>query len=131
MNIRAPVYYYFFEKRGVTRSGNTEMWNSLAPKNVRSLLNNTRERLAKRGVTVDAICPFDWQTDEILTHLLFSCPHLAQISCTCSKWAGLTDFITNTSRVMLPAQGKDWATFFIAIAWNVWQPSSRPSLFLH
>jgi hypothetical protein len=36
---------------------------------------NTRERLSRRGIVPELICPFGCTTDENLSHLLFICPH--------------------------------------------------------
>jgi hypothetical protein len=128
--------YYALNFGGVTCSGNSEIWNSWAPKNCKVFawlaLHNrlsTRDRLTRRGIIDDATCPFGCQTEEILTHLLFQCPH------TSSMWRNFqiqnTQAIQNVQgaitnpRHMPPQPRKEWATLFIAIAWNIWLTRNR------
>jgi hypothetical protein len=74
--------YFAMNYGGVTILGNTEIWNSLAPKKSKifawlALHNriNTTERLTRKGITSNSACPFGCQTDKNLTHLLFACTH--------------------------------------------------------
>jgi hypothetical protein len=78
--------YFAMNYGGVTIFGNTEIWNSLAPKKCKifawlALHNiiNTRERMTRKGIISDSACPFRCQIDEKLTHLLFACPHSSVI----------------------------------------------------
>jgi hypothetical protein len=78
--------YYAMNFGGVTVLGNTDIWNSLTPKKCKIFASlalhnriNTRERLNRKGIISDSTCPFGCQTDENLTHLLFSCPHSSMI----------------------------------------------------
>jgi hypothetical protein len=70
--------YHALNFGGTTIPGHKEVWDSWAPKKCKifawlALHNrlNTRARLARRGIIEDTNCPFDCQTEEILTHLLF------------------------------------------------------------
>jgi hypothetical protein len=78
-NFSVKACYYTMNYGGVTVLGNTEIWNSLAPKKYKifawlTLHNrvNTRET---KGIIANPTCPFGWQTEENLIHLLFGCPH--------------------------------------------------------
>jgi hypothetical protein len=78
--------YYAMNFGGVTVLGNMDIWNSLAPKKCKIFAwlafhdrLNTRERLAKRGIVSESLCPFSCNCNENLSHLLFSCPHTNMI----------------------------------------------------
>jgi hypothetical protein len=71
---------------GVTCLGNSKIWNSLAPKKVYFFawlaLHNrlsTRDRLASKGIILEATCPFGCNTEENIAHLLFHCPHTSSV----------------------------------------------------
>jgi hypothetical protein len=71
--------------------GNVEIWKFLTPKKCKifawlALGLNTRERLVNRSIIQEASCPFGCQTDEVLEHLFFLCPH------TSSLWHNLPIF---------------------------------------
>jgi hypothetical protein len=74
--------HYAMNYGGVTVLGNSDIWNSLAPEkcDIFAWLDlhdrlNTRERLSRRGIVPEPICPFGCSTDENLSNLLFVCPH--------------------------------------------------------
>jgi hypothetical protein len=78
--------YYAINFGGATVLGNSDIWNSLAQKNViffawLALHNriNTKKRLTRKRIISESTCPFGCQCDENLTHLLFSCPHPTMI----------------------------------------------------
>jgi hypothetical protein len=121
---------------GTTCIGNREIWNSLAPKKCKIFawlaLHNclsTRDRLARRGVNDEATCPFGCQTEETLEHLLFRCPHSSPVWGNFHIQNGqdrltLQGAVTSASRA--PAgQRKEWGTFLVAIAWNIWLARNR------
>jgi hypothetical protein len=128
--------YHALNFGGTTIPGHKEVWDSWAPKKCKifawlDLHNrlNTRARLARRGIIEDTNCPFDCQTEEILTHLLFHWSHIS------SLWPifqvqimqggnSVQQLITNAGH-MPPAQRGEWASLFIAIAWNIWKTRNR------
>jgi hypothetical protein len=76
--------YYAMNCGGVTILGNSDIWNSLAPKKCKifawlALHNriNTGERHSRTRIISESTCPFGCQCDETLTHLFF--PVLTQI----------------------------------------------------
>jgi hypothetical protein len=76
--------YYAINFGGATVLGNSDIWNSLASKNVIFLLGlpfiiGLILRKGLLGKELESTCPFGCQCDENLTHLLFSCPHPTMI----------------------------------------------------
>jgi hypothetical protein len=132
-NFSVKACCYAMNYGGVTAFGNTEIWSSLAPKKCKIfawlvLHNrlNTRERLARRNIILNATCPFGCQIDENLTHLLFSCPYSFLIwqkfLITVQDghdYRSLQKIITNPEAVQ-QIHRKEWATILIAVAWNIW-----------
>jgi hypothetical protein len=63
-NFSGKACYYALNIGGFTVLGNTDIWNSLAPKNAffawLTLHNriNTRERLSRKRIISDSTCPF-------------------------------------------------------------------------
>jgi hypothetical protein len=116
---------------GTTCLGNSEVWNSVAPKKSKiftwlALHNrlNARERLARQGVISNANCPFGCQTEEVINHMLFHCPHTSHIW---NKFQvqGLQGLLTiqdtiSNPRHAQPTQRQEWSMICIAIAWNIW-----------
>jgi hypothetical protein len=123
---------------GFTVLGNTDIWNSLAPKKCKifawlALHNriNTRERLSRKGIISESMCPFGCQCDENLTHLLFSCPPSNFIwqkflipGQNGQHFRSVEDIITSPGAAPL-IYHKEWATIFIAVAWNIWPARNR------
>jgi hypothetical protein len=100
-NFSVKACYYAMNYGGVTVLGNTDIWNSLAPKKRNffawlALHNriNTRQRLSRKGIISESTSPFGCQCDENLTHLLFFLSSLyydlAKISHSCLKWTGFS-----------------------------------------
>jgi hypothetical protein len=78
--------YYAMNFGGVTVLSNSDIWNSLAPKKCKNYAwlalhdrLNTRERLARRGIISESVCPFGCNFDKNLSHLLFACSHTNMI----------------------------------------------------
>jgi hypothetical protein len=136
-NFSVKACYYAMNFGGVTTPHNTDIWKSLAPKKCKIFawlvlhdrLNN-RERLARRGVLSEPTCPFGYQCDENLSHLLFLCPHANIVwqiflipvqngQGICS----MQDIITSL-RDASPLLRKEWVTIFIAIALG-WREIAR------
>jgi hypothetical protein len=125
--------YYAMNYGGVTILGNTDICNSLAPKKCKifawlALHNriNTRERLSRKGIISQSMCPFGCQCVESLTHLLFSCPHSNRIwqkflipVQNGQGFCFVQDIITSPMAAP-PIYHKEWVTIFIAVAWNIW-----------
>jgi hypothetical protein len=92
---------------------------------------NTRERLIRKGIIYESNCPFGCQTDETLTHLLFGCPHSSRIWQKFlihvqegQGFCSLQDIITSPGAPP-PIYQREWATVFIAVAWNIWLARNR------
>jgi hypothetical protein len=128
--------YFALNVGETTYLGNNEIWSSLAPKKCKIFawlaLHNrlsTKDRLARKGLIDSAVCPFGCNSEESLHHMLFHCPHASTI------WGkfhiqntqdshNLQGVITNLGLVPLQ-QRKEWATIFIAVAWNIWLARNR------
>jgi hypothetical protein len=130
--------YYAMNFGGVSVLGNTDIWNSWAPNNCKfftwlALHNriNTRERLYRKRIISYSTCPFGCQSDETLTHLLFSFPHSYMIWQKFlipvhlgQSFRSVQDNITRPGAAP-PIYHKEWTTIFIAVAWNIWLARNR------
>jgi hypothetical protein len=137
-NFSLKACYFAMNYGGVTVLGNTLIWNSLAPKKCKifawfALHNriNTRERLTRKGIISDSACPFGCQTDEKPTHLLFACPHSSMIWQKFlipvqegQNFRSFQDVIASPGAAP-PIYRREWATIFIAVAWNIWLARNR------
>jgi hypothetical protein len=90
-----------------------------------------------RGIISEPLCPFGCQEDEILSHLLFNCPHTSSVwhkfHAQVNQMQGpltLQETIT-TPRAVNPAMRPEWATVLIAITWNIWLAGNRNVLPLY
>jgi hypothetical protein len=78
------------------------------------------------GIISESVCTFGCNFDENLSHLLFSCPHTNMIwqkflmpVQACQRSLSMQEIISTLGAVS-PLHRKEWATIFIAIAWNIW-----------
>jgi hypothetical protein len=133
-NFSVKACYYAMKFGGVSVLGNTDIWNILAPKKCKffawlALHNkiNTRERLSRKRIISDSICPFGCQTDETLTHLLFSYPHSSIIwqKFLISIQDGQGFHSMQDIRAAPPIYRKEWTAIFIEVAWNIWLARNR------
>jgi hypothetical protein len=115
---------------GTTCLGNGEFLTTLAPKKCKifawlALHNSfsTNDRLARKGIIDSAACPFGSNAEESLENMLLSCPHASSIWSkfhiqNIHNMHSLQEAIMNSGLVPLQ-QRKNWATIFIALAWNI------------
>jgi hypothetical protein len=82
---------------------------------------NTSDRLANRGITQEATCPFGCQTT---AYLFVQCPHTSFLwhNLPITSMQGLRtiqDMITNP-RLVQQLVRNQWLTIYIAVAWTIW-----------
>jgi hypothetical protein len=124
---KSLLFYAFFG--GVNCPIANQIWTSLAPKKckiftwlaVRGRLK-TRDFLVKKTIIENASCPYGYNEEENIEHMLFRCPHTTQI------WSALGLTTTQTDMTALLSfdqnhphhQNSELSTTIIAVSWNIW-----------